>query len=218
MIRHTENMNLSQYFQSEYRGFSVQIDRGPLIHEYLGRLNETIQRSLADHPRTFAFRVDLRFPSVALLLDEAYANAVIERFFASFKAKIEHNRYLARKAYPYAHDTRVRYVWAREIGQQGRPHYHVLILLNNDAFCTLGNYEAGRENMFNRLEEAWASALRMHRSDVHGLVEIPLNGAYLIKRDDVASQAACFYRSSYLCKAATKMWGDGVHCFGSSRI
>ena len=44
-------------------------------------------------------------------------NAIIERFIESFKAKIRHNRQLAFLANKYAHDTVVRYVWTREVGQ-----------------------------------------------------------------------------------------------------
>lgn len=44
-------------------------------------------------------------------------------------------------------------------GQQGKPHYHVAILLNRDAFCSLGHFQPGRDNLFNRLVSAWGSAL-----------------------------------------------------------
>ncbi|MNY80024.1 hypothetical protein D3C86_2209050 [compost metagenome] len=71
--------------------------------------------------------------------------------------------------------------------------------------------------MFNRLVEAWASALRLSVEVMSGLVEIPNNPSYPINRDDPVGQEAFFYRASYLCKSATKAYGDGSHGFGCSR-
>ena len=72
--------------------------------------------------------------------------------------------------------------------------------------------------MFNRLAQAWASALGLSVEDVRGLVEIPANPAYCIRRNDPQSQADFFYRASYLCKVATKVYGNGLHGFGASRL
>lgn len=71
--------------------------------------------------------------------------------------------------------------------------------------------------MFNRLHEAWASALGLPVSAVSGLVHVPDNAYYFLRRDDQASIAAFFFRASYMCKAATKVYGNGGHGFGSSR-
>jgi hypothetical protein len=87
-----------------------------------------------------------------------------------------------------------------------------------DAFRALGTFAPGRDNMFNRLNEAWASALRLPVDAVVGLLHIPENPNYYLRRDDLASVAAFFYRASYLCKAATKAYGNGGHGFGASRI
>ena len=124
-----------------------------------------------------------------MLPSYAFTNEVISRFFESFKAKIEHSRSMARRRNRYAHDCKVRYVWVREIGDSERPHYHLVILLNKDAYSVLGHFASERNNMFNRLEEAWASALRLPRDAVVGLVHIPENPVYYITRDDERSQA-----------------------------
>lgn len=71
--------------------------------------------------------------------------------------------------------------------------------------------------MFNRLSEAWASALRLPVSAVSGLVHIPDNAYYFLHRNDQGSIADFFYRASYMCKAATKAYGNGGHGFGCSR-
>ncbi|MEA3172408.1 MAG: hypothetical protein QOI97_5356 [Pseudomonas sp.] len=48
----------------------------------------------------------------------------------------------------------------------------------DDAFNALGKFEPGRDNMFNRLVEAWASALGLSVEAVSGLVEIPPNPGF----------------------------------------
>jgi hypothetical protein len=217
MIRHPKNTNLTLHRDVAYQGLAVQVVKGPFISEYLYRLHQTLERALTQYPRLFAFRVDLRLPTGSGVPDYAFTNEVIERFIESFKAKIKHNRSQARKLNKYAHDSKVRYVWTRELGEHGKPHYHLAILLNRDAFTALGKFEIGRDNMFNRLVEAWASALRLSVEVMSGLVEIPNNPSYPINRDDPVGQEAFFYRASYLCKSATKAYGDGSHGFGCSR-
>ena len=170
MLRHPQNHNLTLHYDNAYQGLPVMYEKGPFIREHLQRLHETMQRALDQHPRTFAFRVELKFPSSGMLPSYAFTNEVISRFFESFKAKIEHSRSMARRRNRYAHDCKVRYVWVREIGDSERPHYHLVILLNKDAYSVLGHFASERNNMFNRLEEAWASALRLPRDAVVGLV------------------------------------------------
>lgn len=218
MIRHATNPNLTLHFESSYLGFPIQFDKGPFISEYLNRLHQTISRAIGQYRRVFAFRFDLRLPPGQNPQCLNYENEVIDRFIESFKAKIRHNRRIASQGNKYAHDTVVRYVWTREVGQQGRPHYHLAILLNYDAFCSLGKFSPGRDNMFNRLQDAWASALGLPADEVVGLVEIPANPYYHIHRDDSESIAQFFFRASYLCKSATKSFGNGSHGFGASRI
>ncbi|SFI22132.1 Protein of unknown function [Collimonas sp. OK307] len=217
MIRHPDNSNLTLHYDSMYLGLPIQVQKGPFIREYLHRLHQTMSRTIDQYRRVFAFRLDLRFPPGLISHDISDDNQIIERFIGSFKAKIKHNRQLALRANQYAHDTVVRYVWTREVGQQGRPHYHLAILLNFDAFSSLGIFFPGRDNMFNRLHDAWASALGLPSENVKGLVHIPDNPYYHMRRDDHAVIADFFFRASYLCKSATKSFGNGSHGFGASR-
>ncbi|CAN7224957.1 inovirus Gp2 family protein [Pseudomonas umsongensis] len=217
MKRHSENTNLTLCREDHYRGQPIQVEKGPFVRSYLRRLDWVVSQTLDDYSRVFAFRFDLRFPAMIELPDYLYTNEVIDRFLASFKSKIKHNRLMAGLSKKYIHGTKVRYVWAREVGLSGKPHYHVLILLNRDAFTALGRFEQGRDNIFNRLQEAWASALRLSLDQCNGLLHIPENPIYHLHRDDEMGQQQLFYRASYLCKAATKAFGDGQHGFGYSR-
>ncbi|MGH8381325.1 inovirus Gp2 family protein [Pseudomonas sp.] len=218
MLRHPVNTNLSFHYGPGFLGKPIQVDKGPFIREYLNRLDETIKRSLEQYSRVFAFRVDLRLPLGPPLPAFAYTNQVIERFIESFKAKIRHNRSVAHLTNPKAHSSNVRYVWARELGQHGLPHYHLVILLNRDAFTVLGNFKSNSDNVFHRLESAWASALSLPVAAIGGAVHIPDNPVYYLDRARSEGQHELFERASYLCKAATKAYGDGQHGFGCSRI
>ena len=66
----------------------------------------------------------------------------MSRFIESLTAKVRHNRACAKERDPSSPDTDLRYVWAREASQDGRVHYHVAILLNRDAFFTLGGFKS----------------------------------------------------------------------------
>lgn len=218
MLRHPGNPNLILHYGGTFHHWQIQGDKGPFIYHYLHRLHEVMASALSQYPRVFAFRFDVRFPEHMPLPDGTSTNPFITRFVDSFKAKIRHNRAMARQSHQYAHDTEVRYVWTREWGAFGRPHYHFIIFLNNDAFCTLGNFASGHNNIFHRLEAAWASALSLPLDAVSGLIHIPEHPVYQLRRDDMQGQADFFYRASYLCKAGTKEYGDGGHGFGFSRI
>jgi len=214
--RHAVNPNLTIYNDSTYLGLPLMVAKGPFVIEYLERLHQTITNAIGQYPRVFAFRFDLRLPADYCV---AHGSEIVTRFIESLKAKIRHNRKLASRQNKYAHDSVIRYVWTREIGEgSGRPHYHFAILLNYDAFCAIGKFESGRDNMFNRLQEAWASALGLPVDAVAGLVEIPENPRYQINLSDNDSFARFFHRASYLCKAATKTFGNGHHGFDTSRI
>lgn len=193
------------------------VEKGPFIAEYLASLKNTIDLALGQYPRLLVFRADLRLPLGIDLPDCAYTNKVMSKFIESFKAKIEHNRAKAREQNSYAHGCKVRYVWAREVGAGQRPHYHLLILLNRDAFYTVGRLQSETPNMISRLQEAWASALGLQISRVSGLVELPSNSMYRVDRGGGEALAQLFHRGSYLCKVATKRFGDGCHGFGCSR-
>ncbi|RON49544.1 inovirus Gp2 family protein [Pseudomonas frederiksbergensis] len=218
MPRHPSNTNLHLLNGSEFEGLPIQADKGPFVIEYLHILRATMANALGDYPRVFAFRVDPRLPAGMDLSDDACTNTVIKHFIESFKAKLKHAQHVAAKNNIRVHNCKVRYVWAREVGSHGRPHYHLLFLLNQEAFHTLGKRDSVRDNMCSRLDEAWASALGLPLEAVSGLIHVPDNAVYYLRRDDAGSQAELFNRASYLCKAATKVYGDGQHAFGASRL
>lgn len=217
MLRNPANTNQKLHIAETYRSFPVMHEKGPMIENYLETLYRVLQASFSDYSRVFAFRVDLRYPEEMPMMSDHTSNTMMSRFIDSFKAKIKHNRERAKERNPYSHDTVVRFIWAREVGQKGQVHYHAAFILNGDAFCALGSFGLGRDNMYNRLQEAWASALRLPVEIASGLVHIPHNAMYRLSRGNLQGIAAFFHRASYLCKADTKSFGNGHHGFGASR-
>jgi len=219
-LRHPDNNNLSLHYGSTFDGLPVQEDKGPFIREYLSALKHAIELTLAEYPRVLAVRVDLRLPQGIELPEYAYTNQVISRFFESFTRKIQYHQERVRER-GYARGCKVRYVWSREIGEGGRQHYHLLILLNRDAYYSLGRLGSDRVNMISRIEESWAGALRLPVDLMRGLVHIPKKAEYQIDRVNRRRKGAeltdLFYRASYLCKVATKRYGDRQRGFGTSR-
>ncbi|WP_278389736.1 inovirus Gp2 family protein [Stutzerimonas kunmingensis] len=218
-LRHPANSNLHLHYGDTFEGFRLMRDKGPFIREYLLDIKHTVELALAEYPRVLAFRVDLRLPQGVELPDYAYTNRVISKFFESFSNKIKYHQ--ARVAdRGYSRGCKVRYVWSREIGQGGRQHYHLLILLNRDAYYTIGRLGSNRVNMISRIEDSWAGALRLASDQVRGLVHIPKDAEYRvnreIRRDEADELPELFYRASYMCKVATKSYGDRQRSFGAS--
>lgn len=193
-------------------------NKGPFHSQYLDHIINVLERALDAHPRTLAIRFDLHIPKDMIFVQE---DRLMDRFVSSLKRKIKWARYRAsrRSSVGRAHHSDVRYVWAKEYGRHGeeRPHYHFVLFLNRDAFRAMGRYQVGRDNLYSRILEAWASALRQEPDDLVGLLHVPANALYPIDYDDLASQDKLFHRASYLAKAATKRHSSR-HSFGASRL
>src|SRR5690554_4137746 len=84
-----------------YKGFRVQKGDRALDKDYLDRILDTLNKALCDHPRTFAFRVDLQLPP-RMMLNESdpdryydplqhfntdLEHRLVDRFVSSLKAQ-----------------------------------------------------------------------------------------------------------------------------------
>jgi hypothetical protein len=188
-----------------------------MASEYLQALYNTMHKALSEHPRVLAFRVDPVIPtemSDRMTLEDH--KGLIARFIASLKAIIKHDRECKRQG-GWVPDTKVRYVWCREFGTNGKPHYHFLLLLNRDAYHMPGRACSPNENLISRVSRAWYSALGIVWNPQEPWVHVPDNPTYWIDRDNADSFQKAFYRASYLCKAETKQYGLGMRTFGTSR-
>ena len=213
--RHPDNSNLRLHYDSTFRGLPVLTAHVPFITQYLEGVYETTQLALSAHRRVFALRLDLHFPDDDSVPESD--NTVISRFVDSLTERIQSARERSRRQNGTAHQTDVRWCWVREIGKEGRPHYHFVLLLNRDAYHTVGRYDSAQQNLYSRIHAAWASALGIPVYDVYGLVHIPVNAEYHLTRNDPEDMGRYFRRVSYLCKAATKVYGNRCRVFGCSR-
>ncbi|NIC05359.1 inovirus Gp2 family protein [Billgrantia bachuensis] len=215
--RHPTNPNLHLSYDTSFNGMEVQPDSVPMVLEYLQSLQDTLQRALDEYPRVLAFRIEPVIPkAISDRMTLQDHQRLIRRFIATLKAIIKHDRAMKRRA-GWAPDTKVRYVWCREVGENGKPHYHFFLVLNRDAYYLPGRVGSPNENLFNRVSRAWYSALGVAWNPQEPWIHVPHNPWYWIDRDDAESFRAAFYRASYLCKADTKQYGLGLRAFGTSR-
>lgn len=203
---------------SYYNGYTVNagytLDKG-ILDRFISVLGDATDA----YQRVFAFRIDLRFPADFNLTPEV-EKRLVERFVASFKAKIKHNRLMALKLNPNAHNTDVKYSWVREFSVGEVPHYHFMFYLNRDAFSTLGSFKAASGNLYTRLVEAWASALGITVDAANGLVHVTEDAGFHLKKNsanyaDVENQLV--HNLSYMAKKETKEPDAGRHSYGFSR-
>lgn len=201
----------------QFQGLPVNLNHGPLIYEYLDAIHQTIMLSLFCSPRTFAFRVDLRLPLNFPVTDAA----VINRFFLSLKAQLDAADAKNEREGKHVSSYNLRYVWVREIGQFGQPHYHVLVLLNKDRYQTLGLFEADDGNLAALIKKAWADAVGLSLEQAARLVHFPEKPQYLLDTNDPGFRVVLqnlFFRVSYFAQTATKLFDRVQHSFGTSRL
>ncbi|EEV5551074.1 inovirus Gp2 family protein [Escherichia coli] len=145
----------------------------PIHNAYwLSRFDSLLDSALAQHRAVSFIRVDLRFPEYmpATIMDSGPDSAVISRFFASLKAKIQAYQQHKRRASQRVHATSLRYFWCREFGEEeNRKHYHVILLLNKDTWCSLGDFSEP-SSLAAMIQEAWCSALHLEPWQGDGLV------------------------------------------------
>ena len=199
--------------------YPVMTQIGPLDRSYLDRAYRTLQIAWHEYPWLSGIRCELCFPQGWVFQPESYTNEKMEKFIASLKAQImAHQSKLKRKG-GRVHPCTLRYIWAREYTRDGRPHYHVVLLFNHHAFFTLGTFEEGRANLYNRINQGWASGLGIPVSEVYGLVHFDADMPVIAVEGhgDQNGFAELFRRTSYLCKYDTKGYGYWEHCFGTSR-
>ncbi|WP_421247685.1 inovirus Gp2 family protein [Aeromonas jandaei] len=191
---------------------------------YLQRCQDTINLALATHPRLMAVRIDLHFPNNELAAD----TKAITRFIDSLKAKLKANRQRKKKEDPdkRVHDTSLFYIWVREVGEQSeRAHYHLVLMLNKDAFCSLGDFRANpadkhaNPSLFIMLCQAWCSALKLSNIEKHAsLVHFPQNPWYWPRAEERHSvdYKGLIKRVSYMAKDRTKIYSKETRSFGCS--
>ncbi|MBW6390200.1 YagK/YfjJ domain-containing protein [Billgrantia antri] len=221
--RSTENTNHTLHYAPTFEpepGVSLPVltEKGPLVTSYLDTLYRVVKDAMNDHGRVLLVRCDLYCPREMPLSDNAHTNEFADKFIASVKSKVKAD--MRRKKSP--HKPAVRFVMAREYSTCNRPHYHLALLLNGHAYRALGTFDYNGDNLFWKIAEAWASAWNIpvemamtrvyYRWGKRGVSVYRLN-----PEDNYVNFPAAFQRCSYLCKAATKRFGNGSRGLLSSK-
>ncbi|HAM6932322.1 TPA: inovirus Gp2 family protein [Escherichia coli] len=145
----------------------------PIHNAYwLSRFDSLLDSALSQHRAVSLIRVDLRFPEYmpVTIMDPDPDSAVISRFFASLKAKIQAYQRKKRRANKRVRATTLRYFWCREFGKEkGRKHYHVILLLNKDTWRSPGDFSEP-SSLATLIQLAWCSALHLEPWQGNGLV------------------------------------------------
>lgn len=214
----SKNRNLNILHCDECCGLYVLRFKNGVYEEYLKRNYKVINQALIMYSKVFAVRVDLRLPDEY----ELYDNRSVTRFIESLKAQVKAD-YTAktRNSDGFVHKSDVLYIWVQETGIHNKPHYHICLFFNGNAYRSLGKFELGRSNMYNRIVKAWASALAVEVINAQGLVHIPMRPCYLLERMMIITKAftlrVLFMRLSYFAKVDSKHYGDRRHHYGCSR-
>ncbi|EMU8144924.1 inovirus Gp2 family protein [Salmonella enterica] len=196
---------------------------GPLNEKHIIRIQETLDKSLEEHPRILLLRVDLHLP------DEGHADsAVITRFIVSLKEQIKSDLHRKKTSGKRTFPCYLRHIWVREFSQTGKKHYHVALLMNKDNYAYPGNYKPTDgvypHNLAVMIMEAWVRALNLVRNDnyrrYYSLVHFPRHCSFhLIKysADFKEQYQSTMERLSYFAKEYSKDYSDGQRNFGCSQ-
>ncbi|HAT3695038.1 TPA: inovirus Gp2 family protein, partial [Serratia marcescens] len=180
------------------------------------------------YPRTYVRRIDLRIP------DEVYEqycddSTLITRFMESLKAQIKQTQKRKRREGKRVHPCNVRYVWSREFGEvKGKKHYHIALMLNNDAYYSTGTYcPVGNvyiHNLALMIMEAWVRALNLHTQPDYQRhyrsVHFVLEGSIMLDTNSKTFQLnydQIFQHLEYTAKLYSKSHVDGKRNFGCSQ-
>ena len=183
------------------------------IFSYFEIIDGVLRYAVRDYRRLFVVRLELRFPK-GMPANQIPGNEVMGRFVKSLRSKVKHQRERVRKNFNRAHPTDVRLVWVREFGPESkRPHYHLMLVVNRDAYRGLGDYKSNDDNFARCIQGAWTSALNVDFELHKWLVSFSRNGQYEIINGHGYRQA--LEAMQYLCKEYSKV-RDGARNIGYS--
>lgn len=211
--RLTDNTNIRQYQDNQFEGYPIL--QCIMSEHYLKKIRTTIENAVQEHHRTLAIRFDLRIPQWMGEVD----TALISRFLASLRAKIDADLKSKSRDGSRVYPCTLRYIWAREQDSSTHWHYHCVIFLNRDAYFTRGDITADKGNTAARIQQAWASALGLDFESVRGLVDFTHNGVFELDANSGSFThitGELFKAASYLAKVVTKKYGDGTKNFSCS--
>jgi hypothetical protein len=208
--------------KAEWKSIPIAVSLDELHQRYMERINDLLLDCIEFHPRWVVIRVDLHCPK-----DRIIPLRAMTCFIESLKAQLTHAMYRKKAAGKRAHDPMLSYVWVREWDRADQPHFHVALLLNRDAYYSIGDYsKLGHHQDYHtmlagRIIKAWSVALNLRWTEAKNGVTFPERpvSALLLRHHQYNQQLfGVFYRLSYLAKLHSKRRGDGRRNFGMSQL
>jgi hypothetical protein len=240
--RHPECSQIKFYYDHQYRGWEVMHWPGyrAQIENYLERTWDVIEAALSEYPRLYAVRVDLHYPA-GYPVERSRDNQCLKRFFYYLQWELDQSNFVhkTRVHYVWAREqVSSLYPHYHLVLMFNKD---TLYGIGKYSPSDQGGYH--HQSLFHRIVRAWAYALELENdSRMKGLVhyavekhyeqlspdeyDVPRcpqvvdydSGQFEVYRGKHDSEMArLYYRASYLCKAYSKRFGEGAHCFGSSR-
>lgn len=194
------------------------------------QIRNVIEKATEVYDRASMFRFDLRFPDNGAYSDEpmlrdapsshtSCEDRIMTQFIESLKAQVKAD-IDKRVKYGTSYDrTEVIYAWKREAsGDNGKTHYHLIIIVNKDCYQTVGKF-SGKHNLAYMIKTAWSRVLGLPFEDAEGLVHFPKDYyIWLVKKspDFEKNKRVAIKRAGYLAKNETVLRGDGRRNIGYS--
>ena len=215
-----QNPQLVIHYDNNYEEYPVTTGHGPLIGNYLGRLKETIEKARSFNEETFVTRFDLHFP----LTYHENAAENDNRILTAFWDCLNHQTDLSLLDY----GRYIRYAWARELGEDNRPCYRILLMISAKSVSDIRDRlvtSTATDNLVDLrtcIAIAWSVTLGCSPADsinaVHFLYDPSTNDFFqkVINRHDEESWQQLFKDVSHICKKATKPFGQNLHTFECS--
>lgn len=207
--RLTHNSNLTVSNETIFNDYEVLYLSNGWFVEYLASIHKTFNKAIGEHRRTYAVRFELVFP-----MEGEYRNddAVITRFFASFKAKLQNDDKIKSQENKRVHSSTLRYVWCKERNTSLNYHYHVLIFLNHDRYWRRGEIDFNNDRWLStKIAKAWNSALGLGADYPRHSVHFPSSCEYRIDVNSPRFEEGkneLLKRASYLAKVDTKIYAN----------
>lgn len=219
MRRYSNNHNLSLTREYCVGDTTFYNNSGDLSVDYLDRLKSLLFYTLDIYSTVYSFRVDLRYP-INDRAAESRNNSILDVFFRKLSEYTESNLKERKKR---SNDNRVNwtdihYAWARECGEDGRHHYHCVLMFNGASYNSIGELDIYGNGCYGRVCRAWAYALNIPIDSTRGLVEYPSDSAIMIHNNDTSAIIKWYSRVSYLAKVYSKVYGDRTRNWGMSKL
>lgn len=211
-----QNPNVKLHWGKTYNDHDLLPGVGAFIKPNLAKIERVLSRALDQSSKLYAVRLDLRFPQNYELSGLGnFSNKPLQRFITGLRRRLDNHFDEGTRTEIRRHPHNFAYLWSREYDKgHTRPHFHVLLIFNGQAFRTIGNINSGGLSLYRMVEESWLSALRCQGMGLDRLVHLCDSGQYWLSRENEEGFNALFQRASYMAKVRDKDFNDGFHRFG----